>query len=65
MSINVNQYKKDCKSKGIDLYDDSGDGHGDGFVENKGNNFKVFTYHDPTSEQLDILKDMAWKNKRK
>lgn len=57
--VYADQFKVDAKERGFDLYD------GDGFVENKGDNFKVFTYKAVTDEQLEIIKDLTWKNMRK
>lgn len=58
-AIHVDQFKKDAKEAGFDLYD------GDGFVENKGGRFVVYTYKTISFENLRLLKELTWKNLRK
>lgn len=57
-AVYIDKFKAYTKEHGIDLNDV------DGFVENHGQNFKVFTYKNMTSEQLDIIKDATFKNLR-
>ena len=61
-SIKVEEFKKEMKHKGMDLYggDDS-----DGLVENYGNKIKVITYLPVTMEQMDLMKEAAFRNVRK
>ena len=57
--INVEEFKSYTKARGFDLDDK------DGFIENKGQNFVVYTYHTVTTEQMEIVKDATFKNLRK
>ena len=58
-AIHVEDFKKEVKENGFDLYD------GDGFVENKGGEFKVFTYKPVKFEHLDLFRKIAIKHLRK
>lgn len=57
--IRVEPFKAEAKERGLDLYDQ------DGFVENRGGEFKVFTYHTVTPEQLELIQELTWKHLRK
>ncbi len=57
--IYVEQFKKESKEKGFDLNDV------DGFIQNKGNNFVIYTYKPITDEQLELIKDLTWNNMRR
>lgn len=58
VSVKVDDFKNECKKSGFDLNEV------DGFVENKGQRFIVYTYKSVTDQQLEIIKDAAWKTKR-
>lgn len=58
-ALNIEPFKKELKSKGIDLYDK------DGFVENKASRVIIYTYEPTTEEQKEIIKISAFKNMRK
>lgn len=59
IAINIENFKADCLARGLDLNDK------DGFVENKGMSIIVYTYHTASEEQMDLIKDMAFKNVRR
>ena len=60
-SIKIASFKKEMKKRGMDLYgrDDS-----DGAIENGGTQIKIITYKPVTPEQLDLIKDVSYKNAR-
>ena len=61
-SIKVEAFKKQMKSKGMDLYgkDDS-----DGEIQNMGTQMKIITYKPVTINQLNLIGDVAKENARK
>lgn len=61
-SIKIEEFKKVMKENGMDLY---GDDESDGFIENEGNKIKVVTYKSVTMEQLEMMKETAFKTVRK
>jgi len=60
-SIKVSAFIKDMKQHGMDL---SGSDDADGEVQNSGTSMKVITYKPVTPEQMDLMKDIAFKNVR-
>lgn len=58
VSIKVEAFKKMMKEKGMNLY---GGDEADGFVEDSGNKIKVITYKPVTMEQMDLMKESAFK----
>lgn len=58
-AIFVDKFKADCLKDGFNLNDV------DGFIENHGQTFKIFTYHSINESQLTILQKNMWKNIRK
>lgn len=62
MSIKVEQFKKEVKEKGLDLY---GSDSSDGEVQNLGTSMKVITYRPATLDELDLIKDVSFKTVRK
>ena len=60
-AINVEDFKTDAKAHGFDLYDQK---DSQGFVENRGSSFVVYTYRTATPEQLDLVKDLTWRHRR-
>lgn len=59
MSIKVDKFKEECLKGGLNLNDV------DGFIENHGMSFKVFSYKNLTTEQLDLIKESTWKSLKK
>lgn len=60
-AVNVREFKKAAKEKGLDLYDQK---DSDGFIKNNGQNFTVCTYRRITPEELGIIQDLVWQNMR-
>jgi len=60
-SIKVEQFKKEMLAHGIDL---SGGDDADGFIESKGNEIKVITFNPVTIEQMELMKEVAFKTVR-
>lgn len=61
VSINTDDFKKEMKDKGIDLY---GTSESDGFIEDKGNQIKVVTYKPVTIEQMELMKEVSFRTVR-
>lgn len=61
-SIKTDAFKKEIKSRGLDLY---GTDKSDGEIQNNGTSMKIITYKPVTSEQMDLMKDVANKTVRK
>lgn len=62
MSIKVEKFKKEMKHHGINLY---GGDEADGYIQNDGNKIKVITYKPVTMEQLELIKQAAFKTVRR
>lgn len=62
VSVKVNEFKKEMKLRGMDL---SGEDYSDGTIENRGTSIKVITYKPVTIEQMDLMKEVAFKTVRK
>jgi hypothetical protein len=60
-AVYVEDFKKDAKEQGLDLYDNR---NSDGFIQNKGQEFYVFTYKPISMEHLDLIKELTWKHIR-
>ena len=60
-AVHMDKFMEECSANGLDLY---GRDSSQGFVENKGSRFIVYTYKMATDEQLSIIKDSAFKNLR-
>lgn len=56
--VKLEQFKAYTKERGFDLNDK------DGFVENKGQEIVVYSYHTMTPQQMEIVKDATFKNLR-
>lgn len=61
-SIKVNEFKKEMKILGMDLY---GNDESDGEIINNGTSIKVVTYKPISIEQLELLKETAFKTSRR
>lgn len=61
VSIKVNAFIADMKEHGMDL---SGSDYSDGKIEDSGTTIKVITYRPVTIEQMDLIKDAAFRNRR-
>jgi len=61
VSIKVESFKKEMKSRGMDLF---GSDDSDGHIDNLGTSIKVITYRPVTTEQMDLIKEVASKNVR-
>lgn len=61
-AIYVEDFRKDIKQNGMDL---DGGRESQGFVEERGGNFTVFTYKQATPKQLGLITDVAVRNMRK
>lgn len=61
-SIKVEAFIKDMKEHGMDL---SGSDSSDGYVDSLGNSIKVITYKPVALEQMELMKEVAFKNVRK
>lgn len=62
VSIKVEAFKREMKEKGMNLY---GFDNSDGEVQNSGNRMKVITYKPVTTEQMELIKQVAFHNVRK
>lgn len=62
VSIKVEAFKKEMKSKGMNLY---GGDDADGEIQNYGTSMKVITYKSVTMNQLELIKNAAFKTVRK
>ena len=60
-AVKEKAFIKEMKKNGMDL---SRSDKSQGFVEDRGGNFKVFTYKPATLEQLDLIQKIAFKNMR-
>ncbi len=58
-AIHVEDFKADALEHDFDLYD------GDGFIQNKGSRFVVYTYKRVTPEQLSLITELTWKHLRR
>lgn len=61
-SIKVEEFKKIMLKHGMDL---SGGDDADGYVDNKGTSIKVITYAPVSIEQMELMKEAAFKSVRK
>jgi hypothetical protein len=57
-ALKEKQFLEELKSRGFDA---SGSDTSQGFVKNEGGRMKVFSYHTMTPQQLDAIKDSAFK----
>lgn len=62
VSIKVERFKELMKEKGMNLY---GGDDADGEVQNNGTAIKVITYRPVTLEQMDLIREVAFKTVRK
>ena len=60
-AVHMDKFMEDCVTDGLDLY---GRDLSQGFVENKGSRFIVYTYKQATDKQLDIIKTSTFNNLR-
>ena len=61
-SIKVNEFKKEMKKSGMDLY---GRDNSDGEVSNNGTSIKIITYKPVTLEEMELIKEIASKTVRR
>ena len=60
--VRIEDFKKDCLTQDLDLYDKD---NSHGFVENRASRIIVYTYRTATVQQLETIKECAFKNLRK
>ena len=59
--VYMDEFKAECKLKGLDLENTRAS---QGFVNDRANEFSVFTYKTATPEQLDLIREVSLKHRR-